>query len=70
MPYDKDAKIRNLQQKFDREIQTWLGIAFDEDGVPNDVLWMHLRTLEGLFRMLGVKIGNPADPARDLNRPI
>jgi hypothetical protein len=69
-PHNKEEKTRNLQQKFDREIQTWLGIAYDEDGVPNDVLWMHLRELEGLLRMLGMKIGNPADPARDLNRPI
>jgi len=68
--HNEQEKIRNLQQKFHRNIQDWLKIVHGQDGLAEDVFTLKLRELEELFAPLGIRIEIPIDPLRDPNYPI
>lgn len=65
--HNENEKIRNLQQKFHGNIDDWLKIAFNQDGLAQDVFTFKLTQLEELFAPLGIKIVNPRNAMRDSN---
>ncbi len=62
-----EEKIRNLQQKFSRNIGEWLKMADGQDGLAESVFRAKVRELAELLGALGIAVQFPAEPLRDVN---
>jgi len=69
-PHHEAEKIRNLQQKFHRNIDDWLKMAFGQEGLAESVFRLKLRELAELLEPLGIKLADPAEPLRDHKDPL
>ena len=63
-PHNRDEKIRNLQQKFHRNIQDWLKITYGQSGLAENVFRLKLRELSELLAPLGIQINEPGEILR------
>lgn len=61
-----DEKMRNLQQKFSRNIDDWLKMSHGQDGLPESVFHLKVRELAELLEPLGIAVIMPAAPMRDI----
>ncbi len=68
--HDEEKKVRNLQQKFHKNIEDWLKITYNQGSLSTNVFQMKLCELEELFAPLGIKIDATANPFRTPNYPI
>ena len=61
-----DEKMRNLQQKFSRNIGDWLKLSHGQDSLPETVFRLKVRELAELLLPLGIAVEMPAEPLRDI----
>jgi hypothetical protein len=64
-----EEKMRNLQQKFSRNIGEWLKLSHGQDGLPETVFRLKVRELAELLEPLGIAVKTPSEPLRDINSP-
>jgi hypothetical protein len=62
-----EEKIRNLQQKFSRNIGDWLKMSYGQDGLAESVFRAKVRELSEMLGALGIAVHFPAEPLRDVN---
>lgn len=60
-----DEKVRNLQQKFSRDIGDWLKMSHGQDGMLESVFSMKVRELAELLAPLGITVKMPTTPLLD-----
>ncbi len=60
-----EEKMRNLQQKFSRNIDDWLKMSHGQDGLPESVFRLKVRELAELLEPLGIAVTMPT-PLRDI----
>lgn len=61
-----DEKMRNLQQKFSRNIGDWLKLSYGREGLMDSVFRMKIRELAELLAPLGIRVDTEANPLRDV----
>lgn len=55
-----EEKMRNLQQKFSRNIDDWLKMSHGQNGLPESVFHLKVRELAELLEPLGIAVTMPA----------
>lgn len=60
-----DEKMRNLQQKFSRNIGDWLKLSFGQDGLMESVFRLKVQELAELLAPLGIRVDVSSDTRRD-----
>ena len=61
-----DEKMRNLQQKFSRNIGDWLTLSYGREGLMDSVFRVKIRELAELLAPLGIRVDTEANPLRDV----
>jgi hypothetical protein len=69
-PHNVGEKVRNLQQKFHRNIEEWLKIVHNQSGMAKSVFNIKLDELDELLTPLGLRIVYPEESLRDVKGPI
>ncbi len=67
--HNEEEKVRNLQQKFCRNIEDWLKMAYGQPSLAESVFHLKLRELADLLEPLGIRIVVPPQVLRDANSP-
>lgn len=65
-----EEKIRNLQQKFSRNLGEWLKMSYGQEGMAESVFRLKVRELAELLEPLGIAVTMPDAPLRDANSAI
>ena len=65
-----EEKMRNLQQKFSRNIGDWLKMSHGQDGLPESVFRLKVHELAELLEPLGIAVTIPAAQRRDTKSAI
>jgi len=60
-----DEKMRNLQQKFSRNIGDWLKLSYGQDGLMESVFRLKVQELAELLAPLGIRVDVSSDTRRD-----
>lgn len=68
--YNEEEKIKNLKIKFNCNIQNWLKMAHNQDGLAEDVFTLKTRELKELLAPLGIRIEEFSQSSWYLNSPI
>lgn len=69
-PFNEEEKVRNLQQKFHRNISAWLTMSYNQPGTAESVFQWKLEELAELLQPIGLRIQIPSNLLRQVKGPI